>query len=403
MTRLKDFLSRTNKNSILFALATFIILSVAVTSTVSFIDDSRNFNSANKSPTTISIPSTEVAENNFLSDTLANDGFENSSDSSIKSIQEISILECDKGNLFDADDTNSEIYKNAFLAEADKFSNQSNSQSSTNYEVMATLFSTSIDNDLRIDQLAELSKQYPNNELLAKSMLSSCLSVPQNSNCGNTLAERAIELDGDNAFVWSTKAALEFGRGDVLSAKESLLVASTKERYQDMIPDFMQQQQIQSNDATGGLLFYQTMAQMQLAIKLLGADGGAGLISIQNLCRNESKTDEDLYNACISYSRLAHEFSGTLMGSRLASVIELETRATVDDQPEYVAAVQREFENRNSYIGDHRKAIDLASHDERLHRKYTGDLIQYGENRAIQNLVLEARLLSADPNYNPCK
>ena len=198
--------------------------------------------------------------------------------------------------------------------------------------------------------------------------------------------------------MWSLVSSFYYEQQNIEKAVSALDEASKAPRFDDYFGKHLEQ--IQSS------LFNSGIDEPLLETLVWAMDTGVRLTlekyqSMVGLCQSYATENSDLARSCLDFGIRAESHSSTLINAMQARALQEVTHRSIGNI-EAANAIDARSRNKG-FLREYNDASKLLGHDDRLAWEWFQRLIAFGEIEAQEYLVEEARLLSSDPNYNPCR
>jgi len=298
-----------------------------------------------------------------------------------------------------------EIFNDELAIYREEFENKLSAAQDPNERVMGLVQYGSMDQARMIVRLAELAAAYPNNRLANLRYLDACSVAADYAECDTERVEEAHAVNAGNSISWSLLAVYRHAIDDVAGVDHAMALAADAPEFDDY---FTRQLQIMRDAMPPG----SDTQRMGLAWDLIGR--GHLLLNnsyqVSYLCDDNNSLRIARANACLEFGRrMQNESQSRLMvlvGSGIQQVAytslgNLEEAMRLEE--EYLADQQR----RSEVVPEWHQingVSSLLAYDAGLTLFWLNSLIENGEtDTAMLNTIAEARRLSADPAYSPCR
>jgi hypothetical protein len=239
----------------------------------------------------------------------------------------------------------------------------------------------------------------PNDKIVYKLALSECNKYNELSQCNNTLFEKAHLVDKGNAALLLDIANMYIKKGDEQKGQLMIEMAGKSDFYNNYHFDSTQYiQRVIINSSS--LDFIQSM------ILSFGISAALpyNIFEIHEFCRNKSKNNLILSDACGKVGKLMESHSDNLMSQAFGLALQetyfeqINNQKAIDDLKNRKKAFNDRFQNTQLLKGH-----DLIPHDENLARLWLNSGINLNEKGAFAAVVAEVNVLLENPDYNPCR
>lgn len=251
-----------------------------------------------------------------------------------------------------------------------------------------------------LEALATLSRDNPQNQFAAVQLLSACTGLAGHPDCGNETINRAIELDRDNAVLWSLVSSIRHLQGDSFGATTALQAAAEAAEFDDYfrrgLGMLITAAPVVDDDLTSALFHRFVLYSGDLAIDRFPASQG-----LFELCSSGLAENQRLADACMDYGERMESQSHTRIGIMLGYSLQSVSYLMLGDITEYQRREQLSPQRLRPNL--HAPQVSkLLAHDIQFLRSYLDQMVLIGEQAAWEWLPGEARRLSSQRNYNPC-
>ena len=293
-----------------------------------------------------------------------------------------------------------------FIAQSDQFRERLEDviSQSTNVDdsVIAAVLKAGDDKAISIDALSSISNSYPQNQLAALHVLSSCTKDVDNAACNENAIGRAIIVDRDNGVMWSLVASMYYEQHNIEGAVLALQEAVAAPNYEDYFGIHLEQLQYSLSAMSNDEPLHRTQFRaMNLGLRL----SFENYKSVLNMCNNHTAELPKLADACLNFGIRMEEQASTLLGAGKGRAIQETTHLALGNAD----AAQKISDSVSAQaldwdvLSEFNKAATLLEHDDQLANEWFQNLIIFGETEAQVYLIEEAKRLSSNPNYNPCR
>lgn len=275
----------------------------------------------------------------------------------------------------------------------------------TDARVMAAVRRNDFNVANRIDELADLITQDPDNRLANLHFLNACTKIAEHPACDADSVVRANTVNGNNAVSWSLLAVYRSELGDNFGVDRAMARAANAPEFDDY---FGTQLRIMRDAMPSG----SEHQQMRLAWTLmfwsnLTLNNGS---QVAYLCSNDDPLRAGLLRACLDFGERMQLESQSLIMTMVGGGIQQTAYGAMGNveeanrlEQEHLA-FQRNRSAPDSLFSQFHKVSSLMSYDVDLALYWMDNFIEFGETEtAMANIVAEGRRLSADPDYAPCR
>lgn len=251
--------------------------------------------------------------------------------------------------------------------------------------------------------LLALSDRAPESMFAALLSLRGCSAFADNPGCNNTLIERTIALEGDNATVPALVAGLRYAQGDEFGAAAALRAAGLAPRFDDNVSRLtatLLATVSPVSDAEAPLVLPLLLTE-SVQLMSLNYDSLRPLLS---MCSTSVRDNPMLANTCRVFAQRLIGSSRTLIGTQLGYAL---LGVTLSANGDASGAQRTESEGQAvlARVRDDvriRDATRLMDYDTDLMRTWLDTLVARGEEAAMYTVAEEAMRRSSTPDYNPC-
>lgn len=263
--------------------------------------------------------------------------------------------------------------------------------------------STNFSPDGQIESLYQIAIAHSENKMATVHLLSKCLENSDHPRCNIEIERMAIATDGGNGVIWSMVSAFRALKGDSYGAMTAMRQASTSPEFYDYYPIYVE---IFNNSIPLADESFQSFLKQGL-IPYAGFINLNNTMSISDFCGESAADDSNVANACLNFGIRMQQQSSSMIGSAIGSALqEISYRAL--GEIEEANRIDEFFRSQSSIrfginTNEFGKAGALMTHDENLQEYWIQSWIEDGEFVAANNLIAEAKRLTADPDYKPCE
>jgi len=291
------------------------------------------------------------------------------------------------------------------VAYRDRFFDEMAASDDVDSNVIASILAAKLDNDNGlIEPLDSLKVNYPDNQIASLHMLSACTENIDHAACGENVVEQAIYLNDRNAVLWSLVSAYRMKQEDIYGAVTALQRAVSVPVYNDYFQTYLG---IWQDQIPPGARYNSN----RLRVDLIGYSSVLLFNNTQTitmLCAEFAPERPNLGDACLHFGVRMQNESGTVLMNMIGRAIQgmghralgnLEEAERLDQES------QKEYRDRSLFGSGYsgfKRASYLMTYDEQLAEYWLDNFIRFGEIRAEETLVIEARRLSSNPDYAPC-
>lgn len=269
-------------------------------------------------------------------------------------------------------------------------------------KLMVELLSPASDPVAHINALSRIASDIPQSPLAALHLLAACAAAPSHPSCGDSLIDKVVDLDSDNGLTWAVIAGFELQRGNTASAGTALENAVNAPMYDDYSRRHLSliKDHLPFVEGTDRVITFGRAVGIGVSVDLAGNN----FQSLIDFCSAPAARDPGQADACLAFGRRAQKESSNLLNSHLGAALR-EVSLLALGETEAAAAVITELSIAREELidADAQRAFHLLNHDDNLATNWFAELVANGEFAAVAYLVEEAKSLSADPAYNPCR
>jgi len=272
-------------------------------------------------------------------------------------------------------------------------------------QVMSVIQRLDLSEDERTIALAELTNQYPENRLANLRFLDACAATFESPACDVGSVEAANAVNDDNAMSWSLLSVYQSKLLNEAGVQSALLRAANAPVFDDHFGS-----QLRTLRAA---LAAETDDEVIAQAWTLQGGGRLVLNNINQLsavCSSGDLLPASLLHACVDVGERMELEGQSLIMAMMGMAIQEIAYSGLGDGAELERVEQKylEFQRArsapDSLWNQFNRAASLMSYDVNLATLWMDSLIEFGETEAgIANVVAEARRLSAEPDYQPCR
>ncbi|MDO6426793.1 hypothetical protein Q4489_07200 [Thalassotalea sp. 1_MG-2023] len=248
----------------------------------------------------------------------------------------------------------------------------------------------------RVERLKKLFNIMPTSPTIIKNILAECLRNSDDSLCNNAIYEKAETIGGKYASVLMQLAALRYQQEDFSKSKQLLRKAINRTTYNE--PPYEFKTLIDNN-----LLLHGSFTDLERLLLTAFQNPSSSIYPIIELCENAITDDKEYVDLCLSAGKLVEKTADTHINNILGIALQINVYKKISEQ-NGVTKLQKEFKEQNAFFQNQEfiKATMLAFHDEDLLRDWLFMMEQGTEKLAAEALIKDAKLLSKNPDYDPC-
>ena len=265
-------------------------------------------------------------------------------------------------------------------------------------------FSTS-NEPLKITQIAKLASEHPDNALINLRLLNACTQYTDHPGCSASSIESAHAVNADNAVSWSLLAVYRKKIQDEFGADRAMLRAASAPKFEDYFGKqvgIMRDAILQGPDYQYWWSTWDILARSTLILQ--------NTHFVSSVCDVSDSLRLSLLEACQQFGERMQAERQSLMAIAVGGGIQQAAFAAMGNSTE-ARRVEREYmtrqsnrSNRESTWAEWDRTGSLMMYDVDLTLYWLDSIVEYGETEtAILRVVEEAKRLSSDPEYKPCR
>jgi len=250
-------------------------------------------------------------------------------------------------------------------------------------------------------ELQRISNTFPDERLPALHLLKSCINDPGADACNEQLIDRVATLDGSNGFSWTLIAQYRHAIGDETGA----LLAMRRAASVPVYDNFFRYQLRQMSDALEQLGDADTIVS-KFDLLNFGLVADLNKHQLLNFCHQPSGDERELATYCLAMFEAMTNTSGVMLHEMIGLAAQEAMHEMLGDEVERerVLILREELHSKQleAAFGGRKEAYSLSFYDQELSDTWLENLFEFGERFAFEQLLVDAREKSADPEYQPC-